>query len=112
MNSKSVKSSSLMKEDLRIERITKIDVKLFVTNMCPQCAIAIDRIDKIVKDDDRINVEIIDVTKGSIGAHQYERLTDTPYYLVQELFVVPGTSSEDYIRNVLATVGEKVKTNS
>lgn len=94
-----------MNEDLKKERNTKIEVKLFVTHLCPQCAIAIDRIDKIVRNNNQIDVEIIDVTKGSNGAQQYEKLTDTPYFLIQEKYVVPGTSSESYIRSVLTTVG-------
>ena len=101
MNSKNVKSSSLLKEDLKKEQNTKIDVKLFVTNLCPQCVIAIDRIDRIVKENNQIVVEIIDVTKGSNGAQQYEKLANTPYFLIRGKYVVPGTSSESYIRNVL-----------
>lgn len=92
-----------MKEDSKKGRSTKIDVKLFVTNLCPQCVIAIDRIDKIVKDNYHINVEIIDVTKGGNSAQLYEKLTETPYFLIQDKFVVPGTSSESYIRKVLTT---------
>ena len=97
-----------MKEDLKLEQITKIDVKLFVTYLCPQCVIAIDRIDSIVKDNNRINVEIVNLTKDSIGAQQYEKLTATPYFIIQEKYVVPGTSSENYIRKVLTTVGATV----
>ena len=108
MNSKNVKSSSLLKEDLKKERNTKIDVKLFVTNLCPQCVIAINRIDRIAKDNDHIDVEIIDVTKGGNGAQQYEKHTDTPYFLIKGIYVVPGTSSENYIRNVLMAVGAMV----
>lgn len=108
MNLKNVKSLSLTTEDLKQEQITKIDVKLFVTNSCPQCVIAIDRIDKIVKSNDQIKIEIIDVTKGGNGAQDYDKLTETPYFLIQEKFVVPGTSSENYIRNVLTTVGASV----
>lgn len=103
MNFKNVKSSSLPKEDSKKERSSKIDVKLFVTNFCPQCVIAIDRIDKIVKDNYYINVEIIDVTKGGNGAQLYEKLSETPYFLIQDKFVVPGTSSESYIRKVLTS---------
>jgi len=79
-----------------------------VTNSCPQCVIAIDRIDRIVKDINRVDVEIINVTKSGNGAQQYEKLTDTPYFLIQETYVVPGTSSESYIRNVLLIVGVAV----
>ena len=108
MNSKNVKSSSLLREDLKKERNTKIDVKLFVTNLCPQCVITIDRIDRIAKDNDNIDVEIIDVTKRGNGTQQYEMLTDTPYFLIKGIYVVPGTSSENYLRNVLMTVGATV----
>ena len=94
-----------MKEDLKKERNTKIDVKLFVTNLCPQCVIAIDRIDRIVKENNHIDFEIINVTNGGNDARQYEKLTDTPYFLIQGKYVVPGTSSENYIRNVLITAG-------
>jgi len=94
-----------MKEDLKLEQNSKIEVKLFVTYLCPQCMIAIDRIDRITKDNKHIDVEIVNVTNGSIGAQQYEKLTDTPYFLIQDKYIVPGTSSETYIRNVLTTVG-------
>jgi len=104
LNSKNAKSLSLLKEDLKNERNTKIDVKLFVTHLCPQCVIAINRIDRIARDDNYIDVEIINVTKGGNGAQQYEMLTNTPYFFIQGIYVVPGTSSENYIRNVLATV--------
>ena len=104
MNSKNVKSSFLLKEDLKKERNTKIDVKLFVTNLCPQCVIAIDRIDRIVKDNNHIDVDIINLTNGGNDAQQFEKLTDTPYFLIQGKYVVPGTSSESYIRNMLTTV--------
>ena len=97
-----------MTEDLKIELITKIDVKLFVTYLCPQCVIAIDRINRIVRDKNLINVEIVNLSKGSIGAQQYDKLTDTPYFLIQEKYVVPGTYSENYIRKVLTTVGATV----
>ena len=100
-----LKLSSLVKEDLKKERNTKIDVKLFVTNLCPQCVIAIDRIDRIVEDNSHIDVEIINVANGGINAQQYEKLTATPYFLIQGKYVVPGTSSESYIRNVLITAG-------
>ena len=93
-----------MKEDLKREQNTKIDVKLFVTHLCPQCVIAIDRIDKIVKNNKQIDVEIVNVTNGSIGAQKYEKLTDTPYFLIQEKYVVPGTSSKEYLLNVLTKV--------
>ena len=94
-----------MIEDLKLKQNSNIDVKLFVTYLCPQCIIAIDRIDRIVRDNIHIDVEIVNVTKGSIGARQYEKLADTPYFLIQGKYVVPGISSENYIRNVLTTVG-------
>ncbi|MCH8272860.1 MAG: hypothetical protein IIB41_06355 [Candidatus Marinimicrobia bacterium] len=79
-----------------------------MTNLCPQCVIAINRIDRIAKDNDHIEVEIIDVTKGSNGAQQYEKHAYTPYFLIKGTYIVPGTSSENYIRNVLMTVGATV----
>lgn len=97
-----------MKEDLKREQNTKIDVKLFVTNLCPQCVIAIDRIDRIAKNNKQIDVEIVNVSNGNAAAQQFEKLTDTPYFLIQEKYVVPGTSSENYILNVLKTVGATV----
>ena len=97
-----------MKKDLKAEQNSKIDVKLFVTNLCPQCVIAIDRIDRITKDNKQIDVEIVNLTKGSIEAQRYEKLTDIPYFLIQEKYIVPGTSSESYILNVLTTVGTTV----
>ena len=104
MNSRNVKSSSLLKEDLKKGRNTRIDVKLFVTHLCPQCVIAINRIHRIARYNNYIDVEVINVTKGGNGAQQYEMLTNTPYFFIQGIYVVPGTSSENYIRNVLATV--------
>jgi len=97
-----------MKEDLKREQNTKIDVKLFVTNLCPQCVIAIDRIERIAKNNKQINVEIVKVLNGNTADQQFEKLTDTPYFLIQEKYVVPGTSSENYILNVLKRAGATV----
>ena len=97
-----------MKEGLKREQNTKIDVKLFVTNLCPQCVIAIDRIDRIARNNKQIDVEIVNVSNGSAGAQQFEKLTDTPYFLIQGKYVVPGTSSENYILNALKTAGATV----
>ncbi|TFB12274.1 hypothetical protein E3V33_05665 [Candidatus Marinimicrobia bacterium MT.SAG.4] len=97
-----------MKEDSKSEQNTKIDVKLFVTNLCPQCVIAIDRIDRIARNNKQIDVEIVNVSNGSAAAQQFEKLTDTPYFLIQEKYVVPGTSSVNYILNVLKTAGATI----
>ena len=32
---------------------------------------------------------------------QNEKIADPPYFLIQGKFVVPGTSSENYIENIL-----------
>ena len=99
------------KEDSKSEQRSKIEVKLFVTNLCPQCVIAIDRINLIRRENDQIYLEIIDVTKGRNGYKQFEKLAETPYYLIKEKFVVPGTSSENYLRKVLAIAATTEQVN-
>ncbi len=101
----------LTKEDSKSEQRSKIEVKLFVTKLCPQCAIAIDRIDLLRRENDQIYLEIIDVTKDSNGYKRFERLAETPYYLIKEKFVVPGTSSKNYLRKVLAIAATTEQVN-
>ena len=92
-----------MRKVSEIEPNRLIDVKLFITNLCPQCVIAIGRIDKISSEFPNLNVNVINITSGTTDSKIYERLTPTPYYLINDKYVVPGTSSENYIRNILHT---------
>lgn len=50
-----------------------------------------------------LDVDVIDITKRNGSALGFDKLTDTPYYLIEEKYVVPGTSSENYVRNVIKT---------
>ena len=74
-----------------------------MTRSCPQCAIAINRIRKISHVLKNLDVAVIDVTKRNGSKLGFDKLTDTPYYLIEEKYVVPGTSSEDYVKNVIKT---------
>ena len=97
-----------MKKVSETELQSTIEVKLFVTELCPQCAIAINRIKKIAKEIKAINLVIINFSNPNNGCNKYERLAVMPYYLINENFVVPGTSSKAYIINVI----KSVKTNA
>ena len=50
-----------------------------------------------------LDVAIIDVTKRHGASLGFDKLTGTPYYLIEEKYVVPGTSTENYVRNVIKT---------
>ncbi|MCH7619343.1 MAG: hypothetical protein IH880_06185 [Candidatus Marinimicrobia bacterium] len=55
-----------------------------------------------------LDVAVIDVTKRNGSKLGFDNLTDTPYYLIEEKYVVPGTSSENYVKNAIknASVNE------
>ncbi len=48
-----------------------------------------------------LDVDIIDISKRNGSSLGFDKLTDTPYYLIEEKYVVPGTSSENYVKNVI-----------
>ena len=74
----------------KTEHRPKIQVKLFITEMCPQCAIAITRIEEIAKDIEEINLDIINFSKLNNSNNNIKKLAVTPYYVIDEKFVVPG----------------------
>ena len=86
---------------MKTELQTKIQVKLFVTELCPQCAIAIKRIKAIALEMKAINLDIINLSNFKKGHDKFEPLVDTPYYVIAEKFVVPGASGKKYIKDVI-----------
>ena len=48
-----------------------------------------------------LDVAVIDISKRNGSRLGFDKLTDTPYYLIEEKYVVPGTSSENYVKNVI-----------
>ena len=85
----------------KTELRSKIQVKLFITETCPQCAIAITRIEEIAKDNEEINLDIINFSKLNNSNNNIKKLAVTPYYVIDEKFVVPGASSKKYIESVI-----------
>lgn len=85
----------------KTELRSKIQVKLFITEMCPQCAIAINRIEEIAKDIAEINLDVINFSKLTKSNNNIKKLAVTPYYIIDEKFVVPGASSKKYIESVI-----------
>ena len=80
---------------------SKIEVELFVTEKCTQCVIAIKRIKEITVEIEAINLNIVNVSNLNNGKNNFKKLAVTPYYLINEKFVVPGTSSKVYIESVI-----------
>lgn len=87
----------------KTEQRSKVQVKLFITEMCPQCAIAIKRIKDLTKETDTIKLDIINFSKLNNSNNNIKKLAVTPYYVINEKFVVPGTSSKKYIEGVIQT---------
>ena len=85
------------------EQRSKVQVKLFITELCPQCTIAIKRIKELTKETDTINLDIINFSKPNNSNNNIKKLAVTPYYVIDEKFVVPGTSSKKYIEGVIQT---------
>lgn len=85
----------------KAELQSKIQVKLFITEMCPQCAIAKKRIEEIAKDIEEINLDIINFSKLNNSNNNIKKIAVTPYYIIDEKFVVPGASSKKYIESVI-----------
>ena len=50
-----------------------------------------------------LDVAVIDISKGNGSTLGFDKLTDTPYYLIEDKYVVPGTSTEKYVRDVIRT---------
>ncbi len=50
---------------------------------------------------ENLDVAVIDISKRNGSSLGFDKLTDTPYYLIEEKYVVPGTSSENYVKNVI-----------
>lgn len=88
---------------LKREQRSKVQVKLFIIEMCPQCTIAIKRIKDLTKETDTINLDIINFSKLNNSNNNIKKLAVTPYYVIDEKFVVPGTSSKKYIEGVIQT---------
>lgn len=87
----------------KTEHRSKVQIKLFITEMCPQCAIAIKRIKDLTKETDTIKLDIINFSKLNNSNNNIKKLAVTPYYVIDEKFVVPGTSSKKYIQGVIQT---------
>lgn len=85
----------------KAEQQSKVQVKLFVTEKCPQCAIAVKRINELAKEIDSIKLDIINFSKLNNSNNNIEKLAVTPYYIIEEKFVVPGASSKKYIESVI-----------
>ncbi len=88
---------------LKTEQRSKVQVKLFITELCPQCAIAIKRIEDLAIETDTIELDIINFSKLNNSNNNIKKLAVTPYYVIDEKFVVPGTSSKEYIEGVIQT---------
>ena len=50
-----------------------------------------------------LEVDVVDISKRNGSTLGFDKLTDTPYYLIDDKYVVPGTSSENYVRNAIKT---------
>lgn len=90
-----------MKMDSKKELHSKVQVKLFVTELCPQCVIAIKRIEEIVEEIKEIDLDIINFSNLNNGNKKIKKLAATPYFVIDEKFVVPGTSSKIYIEDII-----------
>ena len=86
-----------------IELHSKIVVKLFITEQCPQCTIAIQRIKEIALEMEAIKLDIINFSNLSKGSDKIKPLAVTPYYVINEKFVVPGASTKKYIKSVISS---------
>jgi len=87
----------------KAELRSKVQIKLFVTELCPQCTIAINRIKDLAKEMDAIKLDIINLSKLNNSNNNIKKLAVTPYYVINEKYVVPGTSSKKYIEGVIQT---------
>ena len=85
----------------KTEQRYKVQVQLFITETCPQCSIAIKRIKDLTKETDTIKLDIINFSKLNNSNNNIKKLAVTPYYVIDEKFVVPGTSSKKYIEGVI-----------
>ena len=50
-----------------------------------------------------LEVDVVDISKRNGSTLGFDKLTGTPYYLIDDKYVVPGTSSENYVRNAIKT---------
>lgn len=85
------------------EQRYKVQVQLFITEMCPQCTIAINRIKDLAIETDTFKLDIINISKLNNSNNNIKKLAVTPYFVINEKFVVPGTSSKKYIKGVIQT---------
>ena len=104
MNLKNEKSSSSMRKDSAKEQSPNINVKLFVTHLCPQCYIATDRIQQIVSENPSIDLDVINISEIDKSDRAENFRTITPYYLIEDKYIVPGTASADYLKNVIKSI--------
>jgi len=87
----------------KTEQRSKVQVQLFITETCPQCSIAIKRIKNLAKEMVTIKLDIINFSKLNNSNNNIKKLAVTPYYVIDEKFVVPGTSSKKYIKGIIET---------